>query len=208
VSNFNIRLLDPKQLALRPLSYCATADCDQALLGTIRNRKLYSVKRKVRTPQAWVLARDRREAKRRDKFAAEIRRRYPGLPLGEEHDIADRACAVGSGRVGRSTVAEDPVRLAVVAHARHGYTDYDDILDSVKDQVHDRESREWARADARRKIIPALDGVLRQWETPARKAWIAPDAPPIPAPSVAVMPSVARPLNVIPNAVAARLGMD
>jgi hypothetical protein len=92
----------------------------------------------------------------RGRFAAEIKRLYPGCPGDRADAIAAHAAVRGSGRVGRSAAARalDPraVTLAVVASIRHQDTDYDDLLMSGVD-----------RGDARGQIRADIDEVLAAW---------------------------------------------
>ena len=89
-----------------------------------------------------------------DAFAKAIRAQYPGAPAGAEMTIAEHACRKYSGRVGRSAMAKDfdelAIFLAVRAHVRHQYTDYDAQLD-----LHD--DRRGARASVRDRIESVLD---------------------------------------------------
>lgn len=66
------------------------------------------------------------------RFAARIRHLYPGCPTKRPEQIALHACQKYSGRVGRSAAAkrlnEEAIRLAVVAHIRHGGTHYDELF--------------------------------------------------------------------------------
>jgi len=58
--------------------------------------------------------------------------------------------------VGRSAAAKqldnDAVRLAVIAHIRHGHTDYDLLLNRLGDRM-------LARAEVRDQV----EGMLRRW---------------------------------------------
>src|SRR2546423_6521946 len=66
------------------------------------------------------------------EFAQAIREQFPGIPEGVDIMIAEHACLKHSGRVGRSAAAKafeaNTVFLAVRAHVRHAYTDYDRLL--------------------------------------------------------------------------------
>jgi len=104
-----------------------------------------------------------REAVRREsldrkyvaEFAQAIREQFPGIPSGADIKIAEHACLKHSGRVGRSAAAKsfepDAVFLAVRAHVRHAYTDYDDLLFKYDD-------RQLARDRVRDKIETVLNG--------------------------------------------------
>jgi hypothetical protein len=109
-------------------------------------------------------ARRRRDAIRRERldtvfveqFAAAVRGRYPACPANEAQQIAEHACARHSGRVGRTAAAKafavGAVELAVVAHVRHGFTPYDELLAAGCE-----------RAEAREEVRPAVDAVRRRW---------------------------------------------
>jgi hypothetical protein len=106
-----------------------------------------------------------REAERRaeldrdyvKRFALRVRELYPGCPPNREFEIAEFACRKYSGRVGRSSSAKslevNPVRLAVMAHARHAETRYDELL-----------SRGYDRWEARAEVEGEINDVLEQWE--------------------------------------------
>ena len=92
------------------------------------------------------------------RFAARIRELYPGCPRERPEQIASHACRKYSGRVGRSAAAkrldEEAVRLAVVAHVRHGETRYDELL-----------VRGVERRDARDRVRDDVDRVLARWRS-------------------------------------------
>ena len=91
-----------------------------------------------------------------------VRELFPGCPAGREQTIAEHACLKYSGRVGRSAaaknLAENAVRLAVIAHIRHAETDYDELLASGYD-----------RRVARAQVAEAVDRILARWETSSRQ---------------------------------------
>ena len=91
-----------------------------------------------------------------DQFAQAIRDEFPGIPSGAEIKIAEHACVKYSGRVGRSAAAKsfepDAVFLAVQAHVRHAYTDYDELLFKY-------DNRQLARKRVREKI----EAILAEW---------------------------------------------
>ena len=105
-----------------------------------------------------------REAERREwldqdyvaRFAEAISDQFPAIPAGVETQIAEHACLKHSGRVGRSAAAKEfsaeAIFLAVQAHIRHRYTDYDKLLFQYDD-------RSLAREQVRNKV----DLVLEQW---------------------------------------------
>jgi hypothetical protein len=110
-----------------------------------------------------------REAARREEldqqyvqqFAERVRELYPRCPPGREVIIAEHACLKYSGRVGRSASAksfdEQAIRLAVLAHARHAETKYDELLASGID-----------RWEARAEVEGTVAQVLAAWESLGR----------------------------------------
>src|SRR5258705_12112014 len=82
-------------------------------------------------------AAERRQAHDAEYLAAFTRRvgdLFPGCPVDEQHAIAEHACQIYSGRIGRSAAAKElrasAVELAVRAHVRHVHTRYDELLTS------------------------------------------------------------------------------
>jgi hypothetical protein len=90
------------------------------------------------------------------ELAGEIARLFPECPRERREEIATHTAQRGSGRVGRTAAgrALDPeaITLAVVAAARHGDTDYDDLLMTGVD-----------REDARRRVRADVEQVLESW---------------------------------------------
>jgi hypothetical protein len=104
----------------------------------------------------------RREVEEREfisSFTEAIQRQFPNCPRAEAREIAAHACAKYSGRVGRTAAAkefdQEAVRLAVIAHVRHMHTEYDRIIDRLRD-----------KRDARSRIRLSVQEVLREWEQP------------------------------------------
>jgi hypothetical protein len=102
----------------------------------------------------------RREASERDyvdAFAQAVRAHFPGCPPATAEAIARHACEKHSGRVGRTADAKaldpDKVRLAVIAHVRHSYTEYDNLRD-----------RRLGREASRARIRPTVQAILAQWQ--------------------------------------------
>ncbi|MGW5865508.1 DUF2293 domain-containing protein [Streptomyces sp. NPDC055239] len=95
-------------------------------------------------------------------FSDEIRRLFPGCPEERARAIAAHASVRGSGRVGRSAagraLSAGAVTGAVVAAVRHTETPYDRLLMSGV-----------PRGEARRRIAPAVEAVLRGWQGPERR---------------------------------------
>ncbi len=89
-------------------------------------------------------------------FAAEIRRRFPGAPAGSAEAIAEHACELHSGRIGRTARAKDfdpdAIELATRAFIRHRHTRYDDLLGSGVE-----------RDEARALVRDEIDGIAGSW---------------------------------------------
>ena len=113
--------------------------------------------------------RRRREAEKRmyidqeyvENFARRIRELYPGCPEGVDQKIAEHACLINSGRVGRTASAKnldvEAVKLAVIAYIRHNKTEYDRLINTWL-------SRQHARAEVEDKVHE----VLSEWISPSK----------------------------------------
>lgn len=103
-----------------------------------------------------ALRREEMDQKYIDEFAGQIRKLFPKCPPDEEQRIAAHACRKYSRRVGRSKAAKelDPeaVTLAVRAHIRHMYTNYDELLMGG-----------WERWEARDEVQDEVEKILNRW---------------------------------------------
>lgn len=94
-------------------------------------------------------------------FARRIGELFPGCPTTERNAIAEHACKLRSGRVGRSAAAKEldagAIQLAVRAHVRHRHTAYDRLLGAGID-----------RSEARLEVAAAVDAVMDRWRAPSR----------------------------------------
>jgi hypothetical protein len=110
--------------------------------------------------KAAALRRSRVDAAYVRAFAAEVRKRYPAAPADAEDAIAEHACQIHSGRIGRTAQAKDfdptAVDLAVQAHVRHRHTHYDDLLGAGAE-----------REDARSSVRRDIDTILAEWRRPS-----------------------------------------
>jgi hypothetical protein len=86
---------------------------------------------------------------RRDAVAAALGRIAPRLPDFEAEAVLARALASPGLRV---ALPDNAAWLALVAYARHVFTEYDSLLD----EGYDRDS-------ARHFVLDDLNGVLRDW---------------------------------------------
>lgn len=111
--------------------------------------------------------RQREEVKREEKdqkylqeYTLHVRKLFPKCPKSEELKIAKHACRKYSGRVGRSAASKefDPqaITLAVQAHIRHEYTNYNELLMTG-----------WERFEARMVVRSTVKEILDQWREKA-----------------------------------------
>jgi hypothetical protein len=89
-------------------------------------------------------------------FQSRIAELFPNAPAEEQGAIAERACRVGSGRIGRTAAAKEldasAIELAVRAHVRHRHTRYDELLARGRD-----------RLEARAAVRSEVEDVLTAW---------------------------------------------
>jgi hypothetical protein len=89
-------------------------------------------------------------------FARHLAELYPHAPGEERVAIAEHACSLGSGRVGRSAAAKhfEPaaLELAVRAHIRHRHTGYEALL-----------GRGLEREEARSRVRDRVAEILGRW---------------------------------------------
>jgi len=108
------------------------------------------------TPAQKEARREAQHQKDAADLADSIRAEWPGMPEADVLRCARHATEIGSGRVGRSSTAEEPVRAAVVAYARHNHTNYERNFEDGEDRESNRQA-----------IRAELDKVLTLWESPA-----------------------------------------
>ena len=87
-------------------------------------------------------------------FAEAIARQYPRCPEAVTHEITAHACRKYSHRIGRSADGKRlhpaVIRIAVMAHIRHKYTEYDQLLALYNDRLS-------ARSQVRGKVTEILN---------------------------------------------------
>jgi hypothetical protein len=97
------------------------------------------------------------------KFAEKIGILYPGCPADERVSIAQHACTIGSGRVGRSAsgqqLDDEAIKRAVRAHIRHVHTDYEQLMNG-QDRRCSARQHDWANDHVRTKV----DEVYKSWQ--------------------------------------------
>jgi hypothetical protein len=131
-------LVEPR--ALRRARIESAADADLRA-----ERRMQAAIRRQQDDEAYLAA-----------FANGIAQQYPLCPEAVTHEITDHACRKYSHRIGRSADAKrlhpTVIRIAVMAHIRHKYTDYDRLLDLYND-------RQLARNEVRAKV----EEILMSW---------------------------------------------
>ena len=105
------------------------------------------------TPAQKEARREAQHQKDAAGLADSIRAAWPVMPEDDVMRCARHATEIGSGRVGRSSTAEDPVRAAVVAYARHNYTSYESNFETGEDKDSNRDA-----------IRAELAAKLSEWE--------------------------------------------
>lgn len=109
------------------------------------------------TPAQKAKRRQKQHAEDAVAFGERIRTRFPRMPGDDVWQCAYHTTEIGSGRVGRSTCAEDPVLAAVVAYARHRYTDYDKLFERLDWEFDDKD-------DIRTAVNGQVREVVAAWE--------------------------------------------
>lgn len=89
---------------------------------------------------------------------------YPQMPLEDLERILAHGFEKGSNRVGRTTRLDidERAELAVIAHIRHNYTDYENVLSRKRNQGGRRVSA-LTRAHIVYHVQSTLKVVLREW---------------------------------------------
>ncbi|MES2570318.1 MAG: DUF2293 domain-containing protein [Verrucomicrobiota bacterium] len=85
-------------------------------------------------------------------FMADIRLQFSTMPEEDVAACAVHATEIGSGRVGRSTLAGNTTKKAVVAFVRHKYTPYDALLAGGV-----------SRDDARAQVLSLVQAKVSEW---------------------------------------------
>ncbi len=97
-----------------------------------------------------------RKAKKQDAdtsaLTAEIREQFPAMPEEDVIACGVHASEIGSGRVGRSSMAKNIPKKAVVAYVRHKYTPYDSLLEKGV-----------ARDEARAQVLALVTAKVNEW---------------------------------------------
>jgi len=129
---------------------------EEEALKKAKEECLADAEERKRRKELSAIKREKLDREYIEKFAKKIRELFPNCPLGEEIKIAEYACKKHSGRVGRSSIAKElnpeAIVLAVKAHIRHNYTNYDELVFELQD-----------RHLAREKVSDKIKKILDKW---------------------------------------------
>ena len=102
----------------------------RSVIGLAKAEVLGTEAARAAQRQEASVARQRQHDRQKSEVKEEMLRLYPLMPPDVADDIVSHAWSVGSGRVGRTRCldAATAIELAVWAHIRHEYTDYDERL--------------------------------------------------------------------------------
>ncbi|MFF8605295.1 DUF2293 domain-containing protein [Streptomyces sp. NPDC015346] len=129
---------------------------EEAALARAEAACLADAEARARRRARDAMRRAARDAQVTAALEAEILRLFPRCPAERAAEIAAHASLKGSGRVGRTAAGRslDPgaVTAAVRAAVRHVDTEYDTLL-----------MRGVPRHQARTRVAPAIEAVLRAW---------------------------------------------
>lgn len=101
---------------------------------------------------------ERRDATVRDRFEEALEQVFPRMPPDDLKRVLKHALKKRSGRVGRTEAhsLEHKAKLAVLAHIRHRYTDYDRLLKDGED-----------RDEARSVVLEEVNEISTKWGGPS-----------------------------------------
>jgi hypothetical protein len=123
----------------------------EEVIEPIRRKEEETRERREKQQQRAAKAREKKHEAELTRLASRLGELYPGLDEVERMGVVRRAFEVGSNRVGRCTKLEEDkkLELALIAHVRHTYTNYDELLTEF-----------WDREDARRRIAYDVDAIM------------------------------------------------
>ncbi|MET9437498.1 DUF2293 domain-containing protein [Streptomyces sp. NPDC006551] len=129
---------------------------EEAALARAEEACLADAEARARRRARDAARRAERDARVTAELEAEIVRLFPYCPVERAAEIAAHASEKGSGRVGRTAAGRaldrGAVTAAVRASVRHVDTEYDTLL-----------MRGVPRHQARTRVAPAIEAVLRAW---------------------------------------------
>ncbi|KAK7544523.1 uncharacterized protein J3D65DRAFT_673267 [Phyllosticta citribraziliensis] len=132
-------------------------DAKERPVGLYLPQQVYEV---VKTADASTKEKRQAATKRKDALTLEkarvaLNKSFPAMPKEDEEAVLTRAWKKSSGRVGRTeTISmEVKVKLGVTAHARHAYTEYDELL-----------KQGFTQKVAREKIKTDVEDIVSKWQ--------------------------------------------
>ena len=123
---------------------------------------------------ATALSKDKTE---KNKARATLFRLFPRIPHDSGEIIAEHAFEKHSGREGRSTTlaGEDNVTEAVITHIRHVFTNYEHLLQQMREEGVNDQERHGRALDATQ---VELNSILKAWRSPVDNAAVTVTFPP------------------------------
>ncbi|KAI9002906.1 hypothetical protein DFJ74DRAFT_695308 [Hyaloraphidium curvatum] len=118
---------------------------------------------------------EKREDRLLEEAEAAMDRLFPSIPADDRQAILDRAFEKGSGRIGRKAgfSMDEKILLASRAHIRYQHTDFEDVLERIKDGYRNMGER-WDRHEVYDEAVAEVDGevdeVVRLWRAPRAAA--------------------------------------
>ncbi|MEV6250245.1 DUF2293 domain-containing protein [Streptomyces sp. NPDC051742] len=129
---------------------------EEAALAAAERACLADAEARARRRARDSVRRAARDAEITEVLRAEVLRLFPSIPADRATEVAVHASAKGSGRVGRTAAGRSldrgAVTAAVRASVRHVDTPYDSLLMAGV-----------PRHQARTRVAPAIEAVLRAW---------------------------------------------
>ena len=138
--------------------------CPQDVFDIVTHNAAATAEKRAQT----VATKDNRDHQQNLQLLREM---FPRMPSKTSEEILAHGFLKGSGRVGRATRLDEQKRieLAVNAHIRHRYTDYDIYLKARK-QFGNKSSN--PRMEARQRVIEQIKSIANSWRPDANGARI------------------------------------
>ena len=140
--------------------------CPQNVFDTVTQNAGATAEKRAHT----VATKDNRDYRQNLHLLSEI---FPRMPAKTMREILAHGFQKGSGRVGRATRLnkEKRIELAVNAHIRHRFTEYDI---SLKARRSNGDGSPNSRSDARQKVIGQVTRIADSWRPDAHNTGIEP----------------------------------
>ncbi len=140
--------------------------CPQDVFDIVTQNAAATAEKRAQT----VATKDNRDSRQNLQLLREI---FPRMPAKTMEEILAHGFQKGSGRVGRATRLneEKRIELAVNAHIRHRFTDYEIYLRARRNNGNGSPS---PRTEARQRVIGKVTKIANSWRPDAQNAGIEP----------------------------------